>query len=95
MKTITIELDDNRVVTNYPPISAFAALVETELAKRNIVRTATQQVIQNLFKPGNAGKANWFEGSYIRVFGGKKQTGYVLLPVELVKPYADYLAGVK
>lgn len=91
---ITIELDDNRVVTNYLPISAFAALVEAELAARGIVRTAVQQTIQNMFKPAND-KPNWFAETHIRVQGGKKMSGYVLLPVELVKEYAEYLAGVK
>lgn len=88
------ELDDHRVVTNYLPISVFADLVEAELAARGVVRTAVQQTIQNMFKPGNAGKvANWFAETHIRIAGGKKQTGYILLPASAVKEYADYLAG--
>lgn len=94
MKTITLELDDHRVVVNYLPISVFADLVETELAVRGVVRTAVQQTIQNMFKPGNAGKvANWFEHIYIRIAGGKKQSGYILLPASAVKAFADYLVG--
>lgn len=93
MKQITIELDDNRVVTNYLPISIFAVLVEAELSKRGIVRKAVQQTIQNGFKPANAGRFNFFAETAIRIEGGKQGTGYILIPVALVDEYADYLAG--
>lgn len=93
---IELKLDDHRVVTNYLPISVFADLVEAELAARGVVRTAVQQTIQNMFKPGNTGKvANWFKHIYIRIAGGKKQSGYILLPASAVKAFADYLVGTK
>lgn len=96
MKTITITLDDNGVNISHVPISAFAEMVQDELRTRGIERTAVQQTIQGPFKTASvkAGKYNWFDGrDYYRDMGGKKQSGYVLISVALVKEYADYLAG--
>ena len=96
MKQITITLDDNNVNISHVPISAFAEMVQHELRKRGIIRTAVQSTIQGPFKTASveAGKYNWFDGKeYYRDMGGKKGSGYILISVSLVSEYADFLAG--